>query len=384
MPQHSKASIVMGSPPALEVALADEVAAAQWEDPLAPVGVLLGGTLQRPYLQRRLAELNDGIVNVRFIMPSEFAMELGERAMIEAGKRPLPPLADRILLREIAVELDGYFEPGRETPGLADAFNRLVRELRGAGYDAQSLGAAIADSCEVPEKADAVQAIFSEFLSRRRSFYGPDDCLLAAEPDRAPWRSLFTYGLWDGPAALIDMLAKLADDIPVRVMLPETGVDEADSAHADLRAALLERGAELTALDEASTPGTTLESVRSSLFQPARSPVEPDASLKLISGPDPAREVREVARQCIGWARDGIQFHEMAIAYRHPDPYRSLIESVFIEAGVPVYLHEGTPMSERPLGRRVIALLELIDTGLERRALIDFLSDGRLPRKTWE
>ena len=73
------------------------MAAAQADDPLAPVGVLLGGTLQRPYLQRRLAELNDGIVNVRFIMPSEFAMELGERAMIEAGKRPLPPLADRIL-----------------------------------------------------------------------------------------------------------------------------------------------------------------------------------------------------------------------------------------------------------------------------------------------
>src|SRR4051812_28563755 len=146
--------LITGTPPALEEALAGEVAAAQADDPLAPIGVLLGGTLQRPYLQRRLAELNDGIVNVRFIMPSEFAMELGEQAMIEARKRPLPPLADRILIREIAVELDGYFEPVRETPGLADAFNRLVRELRGAGYDTDSLGQAIAGSCEVPEKAD--------------------------------------------------------------------------------------------------------------------------------------------------------------------------------------------------------------------------------------
>src|SRR4051794_41958304 len=114
MPQHSKASIVMGSPPALEVALADEVAAAQWEDPLAPVGVLLGGTLQRPYLQRRLAELNDGIVNVRFVMPSEFALELGERAMIEAGQGPPPPPPGRLPPRGIAVGPEGYLQPVRQ------------------------------------------------------------------------------------------------------------------------------------------------------------------------------------------------------------------------------------------------------------------------------
>jgi ATP-dependent helicase/nuclease subunit B len=376
--------VTTGSPPALEAALAREVAAAQEDDPLTPIGVLLGGTLQRPYLQRRLAELNDGIVNVRFMMPSEFAMELGERAMIEAGKRPLPPLADRILLREIAVELDGYFEPVRETPGLADAFSRLVRELRGAGYDAESLSAAIDGSCELPEKAEAIRGVFSEFLLRRKSFYGPDDCLLAAEPERAPWRALFVFGLWQAPAAVIDTIARLAEEIPVTVLLPTTGIGEADSAHVDLRSALLERGAEVTALEEPSRPDTALQATRSSLFRIPEDPVEPDDSLKLISGPDPAREVREVTRQCIGWARDGIQFHEMAIAYRHPDPYRSLIESVFIEAGVPVYLHEGTPMSERPLGRRVIALLELIDTELDRRALIDFLSDGRLPGETWE
>src|SRR4051794_33375060 len=288
MPQHSKASIVMGSPPALEVALADEVAAAQWEDPLAPVGVLLGGTLQRPYLQRRLAELNDGIVNVRFVMPSELAMELGERAMIAAGKRPLPPLADRILLREIAVELDGYFKPVRETPGLADAFNRLVRELRGAGYDGTTLAEAIADSCEVREKADAISTIFSEFLHRRESFYGPDDCLLAAEPERAPWRALFVFGLWQAPAALVDTMARLAEEIPVTVLLPTTGVEGADSAHEDLRSALLERGAELTPLDEAGRPDAALQTARSSLFRIPETPAEPDDSLKLISGPDPA------------------------------------------------------------------------------------------------
>src|SRR5436309_2503826 len=129
--------LLTGSPDALEQELAAGVAEAQADDALAPVGVLLGGTLQRPYLQRRLAVLNDGIANVRFLMPSELAMELGERTLVLKGRRPLPPLADRILLREIAAERNGdYFEPVKDTPGLADAFHRLARELRGAGYEA--------------------------------------------------------------------------------------------------------------------------------------------------------------------------------------------------------------------------------------------------------
>ncbi len=376
--------LLTGSPTALEDALAAEVKGAQGTDSLTPVGVLLGGTLQRPYLQRRLAELLGGIVNVRFLMPSELAIELGERAMIAAGRRPLPPLADRILLREIAAELGGYFEPVRDTPGLAGALHRLVRELRGAGYDEATLAEAIDGACEVPEKADAIRTIFAEFLSRRKAFYGPDDCLLAAEPERAPWRALLAYGLWQAPAALTDLLGRLAERIPVTVLLPVTGVEEADSAHADLREALLARGAEASSLGDGAPPSTTLEAARSRLFLIGAGPSRLDGSLRLVSGPDPAREVREVARTCLGWAREGIRFHEMAIAYRHPDPYRSLIESVFIEAGVPVYLHEGTPMSERPLGRRVIALLNLIDSELDRRAVIDFLTDGRLPEETWE
>lgn len=374
-----------GSPDALEQALATGVAAAQADDPLAPVGVLLGGTLQRPYLQRRLAVLNDGIANVRFLMPSELAMELGERTLVLKGRRPLPPLADRILLREIAAERNGdYFEPVKDTPGLADAFHRLARELRGAGYEAALLKKALEGSCEVATKERAIGEIFAEFLERRQGFYGPDDCLLAAEPDRASWEALFVHGLWQAPAELVKALGALSKHIPVTVLLATTGQGDVDSAHADLRAALLDAGAEEASLEEPEERATALATTRARLFTIPSAPGPEDASLKLLSAPDPAREVREVARQCVAWASEGIRFHEMAIAYRHPDPYRAIIESAFQEARVPVYLHEGTPMSERPLGRRVIALLELIDSDFERRAVTDLIADGRLPKDTWQ
>ncbi len=74
--------LVTGAPDVLEGALAAEVRERREADPLAPIGVLIGGTLQRPYLQRRLAELNDGIVNVHFLTQSELALALGERRMI--------------------------------------------------------------------------------------------------------------------------------------------------------------------------------------------------------------------------------------------------------------------------------------------------------------
>ena len=84
------------------------------------------------------------------------------------------------------------------------------------------------------------------------------------------------------------------------------------------------------------------------------------------------------------WARSGVAFHEMAVVYRQSEPYRALLEAAFREAGIATYLHEGTPLTERPLGRRIAALLDLVDGDLERATVMTFLADARLPAETWE
>ena len=63
----------------------------------------------------------------------------------------------------------------------------------------------------------------------------------------------------------------------------------------------------------------------------------------------------DLAGTCLAWAEQGIAFHEMAVAYRHAAPYRGLIDSVFRAAGLPLYLAEGRPLSEHPLGASVLA-----------------------------
>ena len=235
--------LATGPPPALESALAREVTRAKEADPHTPVAVLIGGTLLRPYLERRLASLLGGIVNVHFLTPAELALALGERSLTAAGRRPLPPLADRVLLRQIAATHEGYFEPVRETAGIADALFHLFGELRGAGYDGETFRHAVGDACETPEKADALATLFDDWLSRRSGFYGAADALLStAAPESPPWTSLTVHGLWEASPALRACLARLAERIPVTLLLPETGTD-ADEATADLRAWALATGA---------------------------------------------------------------------------------------------------------------------------------------------
>ena len=98
-----------------------------------------------------------------------------------------------------------------------------------------------------------------------------------------------------------------------------------------------------------------------------------------MSAPDPSREVRAAARACLEWAREGVPFWDMAVAYRHGEAYLPLAEAVFVEAGIPVYLHEGSPLAERPLGRQTLGLLALFDGELSRQAVMDFLTDARFP-----
>ena len=76
----------------------------------------------------------------------------------------------------------------------------------------------------------------------------------------------------------------------------------------------------------------------------------------------------------------------MAVVYRHDKPYRALVESIFDDSGIPIYLHDGTPLVERPLGRRALALLDLIAAPrpLLRSAVMEFLTDAHLPEATRE
>ena len=199
-------TVITAPLPALEQALADAIAGAKVDDPLAPVTVLVGGTLLRPYLQRRMATLLGGHANVSFVTAGELALALGEAGVIAQGRLPMPPLAARILAGEVARDTPGYFEPVAHTTGFTNALHRVLRELTQAGISADAFAAAAPALPGSATKHAALAQLYSAYESKRAGWYGPDECLLAADASalipacvnsrRTRWSALVKPVVW--------------------------------------------------------------------------------------------------------------------------------------------------------------------------------------------
>jgi ATP-dependent helicase/nuclease subunit B len=377
-------NMISGPPAALREALASRVRELRAADPLSPITVLVGASLQRPFLQRWLAAKLGAHANVRILMPGDLALLLGAAPLVAQGRRALPPLADRVLLADVARKHPGYFAPVAETPGFGEALFRLVRELRGGGFDLADLGSLLDGATDAPEKAGSLAEVLASFEERRAGFYGPDDALLAAEPGNLGGLALLVWGMLDIPAALEHLLAGVAERIPVDVYLADVPA-AADAPLAELRDRLISNGATERLVGEPADGGSALQMVRRAMFTtPAGPAIAADGTLRLVSAPDPSREARAAARACLQWAREGVPFWDMAVSYRHGEAYLPLAEAVFVEAGIPVYLHEGSPLAERPLGRQTLGLLDLFGSDLSRQSVMDFLTDAKLPGEIHE
>jgi hypothetical protein len=277
--------LVTGAPGAIEAAFLHEVAAIRATDPLAPVDVLVGGVLLRPYLQRLIAETSPGMINVRFQTLGEFGVRLGEAALALSGRRPLPAMAERALVHEAARGCDGYFAAVAATPGFADD----------------------------------LAALYERYAGLRAGTFDGIDALAQADAGRFDGAALLLYGIGRLGAAARRLVGAIAGRVPVVVFLPSVD-DDADAAHGELRAWLAERGA-VTEHLAPPAGATALTRMQEALFAP-EGPIAMDGSLALVSVPDPPAEVREVARTCLAWARDGIPFRQMAVAYRQAEVYR--------------------------------------------------------------
>src|SRR5687768_10277002 len=154
--------------------------------------------------------------------------------------------------------------------------------------------------------------------ARRQQFYGPDDALLAADGLRLDGLALLVTGMLELPAALERVLKVIGERMPVELFLPDIPA-AVDTPLAKLRARLEAEGAPAAPADGEGATSTALTIMRERLFTAPSTAIEPDGTVRAVSAPDPAREVRAAARACLAWARAGAPFWEMAIAYRHGD-----------------------------------------------------------------
>jgi hypothetical protein len=196
--------------------------------------------------------------------------------------------------------------------------------LRQAGIEAQDLTAAIdaigQDAELGTEKLTALAGLLARSQTQRDVFFSADDCIAAADPSRFDAGELLIYGVWQVSTIQRRMLERLMETVAVTVFLSEAG-EEASEAHAPLREWLSACGAREEQLVATSSEPTALTRLQERLFtlESEPIPIEADGTVRLLSAPDPPREVREVARICLEWAEEGIPFHEMAITFRQAE-----------------------------------------------------------------
>ncbi len=381
----SNLRIITGELPGLEDALAEAVAGARRGDPLAPVTVVVGHVLLRPYLRRTLALRGVAQINVAYARPHELAQRLAGPGAFDRPR--LTPGAERLLVREVGEGARGYFEAVGGREGFAEALGRLFRDLEMGAFDADGFNSAVERVAGEPganaPKLRELARLYGVFRQRLAGFARAADDYANADPARFEG-PLLVYGVWANvrelEARLLERLAAAGTDITV--LMPSTG-GAPDEAVAPFRARMAAIAADARDLPPEGDRPPAMRLAAELFREPdAARRVDAGGAIELQSAPDTLREVWEAARACLRWAREGIRAHEMAVVYRNREPYRALVDEVFQEAGIETYLHDGRLLATHPLGRRLLALLDLAAAGTLRRAdVMAFLTETRVSQE---
>ncbi|MFC4409522.1 helicase-exonuclease AddAB subunit AddB [Chungangia koreensis] len=90
---------------------------------------------------------------------------------------------------------------------------------------------------------------------------------------------------------------------------------------------------------------------------------ENEGNVQIIEAANRHAEVHALARRIRELMRDGMRYREMAILYRQPEVYDELIETVFPQYEIPVFISRKKPMLHHPLIEFSRSVLEAVMTG---------------------
>ncbi|GEM_PF-4994972 len=91
------------------------------------------------------------------------------------------------------------------------------------------------------------------------------------------------------------------------------------------------------------------------------------------------QEVELWARLIHRWTRrEGLNYRDIAILLRSPEPYYELVQEIFSSWKIPFYLDRKPSLSSRPLPHFISALLEVVLTDFARVSVMDLLRSGLL------
>ena len=325
-------------------ALADAIATAKGDDPLAPVVVAVPTNTCGVMARRALGRAR-GLVGVDMVTLNRLAELIAGPALAAAGRSPVSTPVLELAVAQVLRRRPGAYRPVADHPSTITALRRLHEELRLAGPAAAD---ALVQHSRRGREAVTVSNAVTELLAGH--WYDEADLFSHATASVAAGgtgtlRRLVVHLPDELPALAWGFLHALADRIDVRII---------DTA------------------DEPDTAGP----------RPAA----------LVSTTDADDEVRHAVRVVIDAARRGVALERIAVVWSSQQPYARLVEHHLDNAGLRWNGRPGTTTVERLAPRLLLDLLDVDRRGLRRRGLFELLADvpargadgSFLPTAEWE
>lgn len=363
---------VVGHGPAAVAALAAAIQAAK-HDPLAPVTVAVPHPWAGLSLRRALAGRPGGVVNVQFLVLSRIAELLGAPALAAKDLRPRTATVARAAVRAVLRDDPGtVLAPAADHPATEAAVVRLADDMASIGADGRRRLAALGDRPrDLVALAERAMAAAPGRYDRHDLTRAATDAVRRGDASVAGLGHLVVHLPSRLAPAELDLIAALSERDAVTVLLGATGHDSADIPVARLR----ER------LEPVLGPAT-----------PVGEAPAPTRAQRIVTTTDADDEVRAALRTVVGHWEDGTPLERMAVAYPTVEPYARLLHEQATAAGLPVTASSTTTLASSVVGRTLLAGLALTDRGIERDALIAWLSaapvrgaaGGRIPVSRWD
>lgn len=348
-------------PPAHE-ALAEAVARAKGGDPLAPVTVVVPnhyvGLAARRALGRREHNGTRGVAAVAFHTAYSLAEHLGGAAMATQGRRGVTNAVIAAAVRTALRREPGHFRGVETHPATERALTRAHREL--SELDDRRLDALTKQS---PRARDVVRihrevaAALQEQFSNEQQLARAAAAAVRARPAEVTDRlgPVIVFLPQTITPSQAHLLRAVSEATHATIVAAATGADDAD---ATVRASLRRLGTDF----DAPVPPTTSE------------PDHSVGGVRALSVSDADDEVRHALRAVVDAARTGTPLGRCAIVYGLETPYVRLIGDALDAAGIERCGATAQTVETSLLGRSLIDLLALRDSGFSRRAVMAWLA----------
>ncbi len=262
-----------------------------------------------------------------------------------------------------------------ERPGFARAAAKFTAELERSMVEPARLTRALRDwAGDGPRRAYAEEV--AEVYRRYRAGLdaaGLEDeelygwrALEALRAEPALWGAtpVFVYGFDDFTRLELATLEELSmhAGADVIVSLPWEPGREAFKATSTIRQELEERGAvveALGALSEHYAPGSrkALHALERNLFEPPETGALSGGVVRLHRAGGERAEVELCGAEVLRMLRAGTPPGEIAVVFREPEGYASMVEQAFGAFGIPYSIDRSVPLAHTALGHGLLALL---------------------------